>query len=1548
MRRFIYSVILLLAVASALSAQEEPHRMWRERPIDQNIIKKWPFTNTLGRATIWDINQDEDGFLWLATNEGVIRFDGIRSTIYDISNTPAFESQDFAQVEVADDGTIWVSGRSGLYYFDGSQFHEWKSSEVQLNSVWKIITRQNGDLLVLADSKLFLINGEQLIEAPYGLEGAFQLKRGFDDRVWVIMRDGTVRYIQDETLYSHDAINEYAKGVAVRMVVDDAEGNLYFSLDNERVVFYDGQEFKEIYSLKGDYDIGLIRNLFPDTHGFVWSTTVTGTYRFNKDKIERLSTDNGLSDNGVRTLFEDRNGDIWIGTFRGLNYIHQSPVGLIQIQEDGKPVPFETKSVVEDERGNIWVGSNDMGLFLYENKQLVKPRASFRVPENIFTIYFFSNGDLLLGGNEGLIRARYKNGLLSFVSKISDEDVRLTYITDNDVIWFNTVGELSGSKTIKLENGVLSEFKELEGKRLRWIYEYESGNLAIGTREGLFRIVDGVFGEIGEDLGFSSDSFSNMWPGLENMWTISEGTSLIRFRENSDTISMHNARNGFTIKSPTGIMMDSNNGVWFSSLSGLYRIALQELDRNTVDEDSLRNVEYYPANVTVNPAGYPINWKAENGVIYYSSPEGLVEVNEEYRDPRVKNYQIQVVDVDGSKVSVSDRIELKPDANKLTIQFSTIDFLDRGDLIFEFKLEGFDEQWYSMNGVRDIYYTSLPPGEYKFRLRETNTDGYYEDSSQSFTIIKPKFWYRTNLAIAVYVILIILLVAWYFKERTKQIRLQNSRLQEQVAARTAKLEEVLSGLEQTVAERTASLSKVNSELSLAMDAGRHAAFKWYFDAEKNKVAEYSDRYFNLLGYEPGEFDTDWKSILKKVHPEDKETFFSLLQQILNSDSTESLPSTFKLEYRIKKKDGDYIWLESTGKLLSNERAITGLVTDISERKWAELEQKASEEKFRKVFDASTNGILLVDKEGKIVMHNKIVQDIFGYQDDEWNGMAVEELIPKDFRKKHVKIRENFASDPEAKMMGIDRDLTGVGKDGKKVPLRIGLSPLSLGSERYVLAIVVDMTERVKMEEDLLASRKQLQQERDRYASVFQNMNDVLFVMDVEEDGRFKFVEVNRMQEEVTGIKSEQTVGKYSYEVFPNLAEYLDWRYSTCRDSKQVVTYMEQLEFKTGLKDFKTSLVPIIEEDRVVRIIGIAHDITDQIASEKIIKDKEEKLRYALQASQDAIIDWNLENGVMEFSDALFRILGYERGEIAEDLESMINITHSADIGDAQKIDMVKIVNNLKEGAQFANSFRMKKKSGEWLWMLLKGKVVERDEKGKAVRFVGTLTNITGEKQKTKERLETILLTEDNERSRISREIHDGLQQTLTITALNLEFAKKEEDKLSERAQKKLATAWEYLQKSIAESRTVAHSLMPKAIVDFGLVSACKSLLMQYDNSIEDVSFRFDENLGDERISDKNVEVTLYRILQEALNNITKYAQATEVTVQLKMYDDVLLMTVEDNGIGFDVEAVREKGIGFGLKSMENRIDAISGHLEIDSNPGKGTVVIVEILKEALE
>ncbi|OIQ30826.1 MAG: hypothetical protein BM564_01030 [Bacteroidetes bacterium MedPE-SWsnd-G2] len=102
------------------------------------------------------------------------------------------------------------------------------------------------------------------------------------------------------------------------------------------------------------------------------------------------------------------------------------------------------------------------------------------------------------------------------------------------------------------------------------------------------------------------------------------------------------------------------------------------------------------------------------------------------------------------------------------------------------------------------------------------------------------------------------------------------------------------------------------------------------------------------------------------------------------------------------------------------------------------------------------------------------------------------------------------------------------------------------------------------------------------------------------------------------------------------------------------------------------------------------------------------------------------------------------------------------------------------------------------------------------------------------------------------------------------------------------------------------------------------------------------------MENQQIEITLYRILQEAINNIVKYAKASKVDVQLRNYNDIYMLTIEDNGIGFEIDEMQREGNGMGFKSMQNRLDAIDGFLEINSQPGRGTSLLVEINKMSLQ
>lgn len=341
---------------------------------------------------------------------------------------------------------------------------------------------------------------------------------------------------------------------------------------------------------------------------------------------------------------------------------------------------------------------------------------------------------------------------------------------------------------------------------------------------------------------------------------------------------------------------------------------------------------------------------------------------------------------------------------------------------------------------------------------------------------------------------------------------------------------------------------------------------------------------------------------------------------------------------------------------------------------------------------------------------------------------------------------------------------------------------------------------------------------------------------------------------------------------------------------------------------------------------------------KLLQEGEERLSRAFEISKDGIWDWNLQTDKITISNAVYTMLGYETYEFPAKLTAIINKVHPSDKTREEFKYLVDPEKIPEKG--FETELRMAHKSDKFIWVKIKVNTYGRKKGGTPKRMVGVITDISSEKEKKKHILEAIIKTENLERSRISRDIHDGLQQTLTITQMNLNQLKKFMTELPQIALEKYDTCKDYLTRSIAESRNVAHNLMPRSISDLGLARSVETLVESMNESTETTNFEFRQNIENETIKNDEIIITLYRVLQEALNNVVKYAEASQVNVQLLKHEDILTMTVEDNGIGFDTNSTDKNS--FGINSMSNRLDAIEGFLEIDSKIGTGTFLIAEV------
>lgn len=228
-----------------------------------------------------------------------------------------------------------------------------------------------------------------------------------------------------------------------------------------------------------------------------------------------------------------------------------------------------------------------------------------------------------------------------------------------------------------------------------------------------------------------------------------------------------------------------------------------------------------------------------------------------------------------------------------------------------------------------------------------------------------------------------------------------------------------------------------------------------------------------------------------------------------------------------------------------------------------------------------------------------------------------------------------------------------------------------------------------------------------------------------------------------------------------------------------------------------------------------------------------------------------------------------------------------------------------------------------------------------INALGIQLSLMIEKKRHDEKIiASVLETADKERTRFAKELHDSLGQTLTAVAYNLNTFKKSVSKPENLRIEKLDQAIEYLHHGINETRTIAHHLMPKTLDDFGYIHATRALINAFEDKELVINLIHNLSSDDVRL-DKKIELALYRITQESMNNTIKHAKASEVTIQLMVYPDLIIWTFEDNGIGFCKKSYTLHN-SFGLNGLYTRANAIGGTLMIDSSPGRGVLISLEI------
>jgi PAS domain S-box-containing protein len=355
--------------------------------------------------------------------------------------------------------------------------------------------------------------------------------------------------------------------------------------------------------------------------------------------------------------------------------------------------------------------------------------------------------------------------------------------------------------------------------------------------------------------------------------------------------------------------------------------------------------------------------------------------------------------------------------------------------------------------------------------------------------------------------------------------------------------------------------------------------------------------------------------------------------------------------------------------------------------------------------------------------------------------------------------------------------------------------------------------------------------------------------------------------------------------------------------------------------------PIIDQESLLGFTIFIREITVQKLFENELEHRKDLLEKMGEVSKAGAWEYNLETQEMIWTDQVYKIYGLE---IGSEVNAGIGISHYPDSA-GEKIAQLyqKCIENHQS---YDVELPFVSASGQEKWIRTTGNVRLRE--GVPVAVYGLFQDITRKKEYELGRLTAQIEGQELERARISRELHDGLGQLLNAIKINFN--------LDEDGSSRFRISM-MIDEAIQETSRISENLLPAKLRNFNLHTCIHSLCKtNYENSRTIINFESSENIPDDL--DQAKKINLYRITQEAISNALKYAHASMISVQLYFITDSIILTIEDDGKGFDLERIQNDLVKnhHGLQNMIDRVEIMNGRIDIESRPNMGTVISVQI------
>ena len=745
----------------------------------QYHFDKWTTEQGLPQNSVLSITQTRDGYLWLATFDGLVRFDGVRFTIFNKNNTPQLTSNRVHAVHCTADGALWIGTDVSLLRLQDGKFTTFSTRDgLPGNQIEELKDDGQGGLLVRALGGYARWQNGRFVADPEAVE---------EDRAHLLLaRDGT-RWVCDQqglrAIGAH-GLKEYPISLrpnSIRHVrlYEDRSGAIWLCTPLDGLFRVQGDQVAH-YSAAQGLPSSRIMFMLEDHNGNLWlGTLLDGLVKLRDGQVARYQASDGLPSNTIQTLFEDREGNLWVGTSSsGLSRLSPTFIRVYSTPEGlGSAL---VSAIVEDRQGTVWLGLGGGFTKWADGKFANYTRAQGLPFDSIITLYEDRKGHLWLGGGQGL--CQYQNGQYGpLVESFKGTRITAMVETEQGAYWIGTPNGKGLARWEGKEATYYTIHDGLPDNRIMVLHLDRKDRLWIGTEGGLGMYEQGRFRSYTTRDGLTSN---RIWALHEDdagqIWIGTLEGGLCRYKDGR--FNCITPAQGLYDQNVFQIVDDARGNFWVGCHRGLYRVSQEQL--NAV-ADGLRTAvtcaTYGPQdglrNAGMNGGHNNVGLRLRDGRLLFASGDGVVLVDPQQVsfNPSPPHVVIESVKIDNTETAGTLEARIQPGQANLEIHYTGLSFIKSDQLRFRYKLIGQDHDWIEAGGRRVANYSYLRPGSYTFQVLAANSDGVWNDQGAQMRVVVVPAFYQTLWFRALIVLTIAGLTFAAYRWRIRQLRREQQR-----------------------------------------------------------------------------------------------------------------------------------------------------------------------------------------------------------------------------------------------------------------------------------------------------------------------------------------------------------------------------------------------------------------------------------------------------------------------------------------------------------------------------------------------------------------------------------------------------------------------------------------------------------------------------------------------------------------------------------------------------------------------------------------------------